>query len=194
MFIELTDHLRCPGDHPEAYLVLLPSRMEGRNVMAGHLGCPQCGWAVAFDDGVVRFGGGAPSVADTVLTADAVAAFLGISGPGGYVALVGSAARVVPQLGGLLPGVGLVAINPPSGVEADGPASVLHAGRMPIKRSSMRGVVLGGDAAADRAWVEAAAAAVLPGLRIVVEGEPVELPGLEVLAAGGGVWVARRGK
>src|SRR5512140_3786333 len=107
--------------------------MEGRTVMAGHLGCPQCGWAVAFDDGVVRFGGGAPSVADTVLTADAVATLLGISGPGGYVALVGSAARVIPELAVLLPGVRLVAINPPAGGAADGPASLLYAGRMPIK-------------------------------------------------------------
>ena len=69
------------------------------------------------------------------------------------------------------------------GAAADGAASLLYAGRMPLKRSSLRGVVVGGDAATDPAWVEAAAAAVLPGLRIVVEGESLALPGLEVLAA-----------
>ncbi len=42
MHIELTDLLRCPADHDEAFLVLLPDRMEGRRVLAGHLGCPMC--------------------------------------------------------------------------------------------------------------------------------------------------------
>ena len=28
MFIELTDHLRCPEDHEEAYLVLLPEILK----------------------------------------------------------------------------------------------------------------------------------------------------------------------
>ena len=38
MFIELTDHLRCPADHAESYLVLLPDRMDGRSVREGRLG------------------------------------------------------------------------------------------------------------------------------------------------------------
>ena len=37
MFIELTDHLRCPGDHDEAYLVLLPDSVVQRSVQSGEL-------------------------------------------------------------------------------------------------------------------------------------------------------------
>ena len=61
MFIELTDHLRCPADHPERYLVLLPDRIVERSVIAGRLGCPVCGrtWAVA--EGVAELGGPPPA-------------------------------------------------------------------------------------------------------------------------------------
>ena len=52
MFIELTDHLRCPAEHEESYLVLLPERMEDRSVREGRLGCPLCGRTYAVVDGV----------------------------------------------------------------------------------------------------------------------------------------------
>ena len=194
MFIELTDHLRCLSDHDEAYLVLLPGRMAGRAVVSGHLGCPVCGWSTEFSGGEVDFGGGQPASGDTALSAEAVAAFLGLTGPGGYVALVGSAARLIPSLAALLPGVRLVAVNPPAGVTADEPASVLRAPRLPLKRSCLRGAVVGADLGAEPAWVEAAARAVLPGLRVVIEGPAREVSGVEVLASGGGVWVGQRGK
>ena len=42
MFIELTDHLRCPADHDESFLVLLPLDLAGRDVVQGTLGCPVC--------------------------------------------------------------------------------------------------------------------------------------------------------
>jgi hypothetical protein len=38
MFIELTDHLRCPEEHDEASLVLLPDELAGRSVRTGTLG------------------------------------------------------------------------------------------------------------------------------------------------------------
>ena len=43
MFIELTDHLRCPEDHDEQFWCLLPDRLDGRSVKEGQLGCPVCG-------------------------------------------------------------------------------------------------------------------------------------------------------
>ena len=91
MFIELTDHLRCTADHEEQFLVLLAHQMEGRSVLSGDLGCPVCGRVVRVEKGIADFGGGSPSTADTWLTGEAVAALLGLTGPGGYVALVGSA-------------------------------------------------------------------------------------------------------
>ncbi len=57
MFIELTDHLRCPEDHEEQFLVLLPDRLDGRSVKEGQLGCPVCGRTFAVRDGTVDFGG-----------------------------------------------------------------------------------------------------------------------------------------
>ena len=57
MYIELTDHLRCPADHEESYLVLLPDRVEDRSVRAGQLGCPVCGRSFALVDGVLDVGG-----------------------------------------------------------------------------------------------------------------------------------------
>ena len=92
MFIELTDHLRCPVDHEEAYLVLLPDVVERRDVRSGKLGCPICNWEATFSDGIVDFGGGQAAMIPTTLTAEAVRTFLGVSGPGGYVALVGGPA------------------------------------------------------------------------------------------------------
>jgi hypothetical protein len=192
MFIELTDHLRCPADHDEAYLVLLPDVVERRDVRCGRLGCPVCNWETTFSDGVVDLGGGAPAVAPSALTADAVRAFLGLSGPGGYAALVGGPAALASELAPSLRGVALVLVNPPAGTVAEMPASVLRGARLPVKSASMRGIVVGADFASDPAWVNDAVNAVLPGLRIVVEGAPLDLPGVEVLAEAVGVWVGRR--
>lgn len=192
MFIELTDHLRCPADHDEAYLVLLPDRLEGRAVREGTLGCPVCGWTSRVREGIADFGGSGPADTATVLTAEAIAAFLGLSGPGGYVALAGPAAASADALAELLPGVRLVAVNPPGDVAADHPASVILSGRWPLKASCLRGVALAGAQAADPAQVVAAAGSVLPGLRIAVDGPRVELPGFELLAATAAAWVAVR--
>lgn len=192
MFIELTDHLRCPADHDEAFLVLLPDRLEGRAVREGALGCPLCGWTTLLRDGIVDFGGATGGDAPTALTAEALAAFLGLSGPGGYVALVGPAAASAGALAGLLPGIRMVAVNPPADMVADQVASVIRSARWPLKAACLRGVALAGPQAADPGQVAAAAQSVLPGLRIAVEGPRVEVPGFELLAASDSAWVAVR--
>jgi hypothetical protein len=191
MFIELTDHLRCPNDHAEGFLVLLPERMQGRRVVAGTLGCPVCGGVFELRDGCVDFGGGLPGSNATGLPAE-VAVLLGIEGPGGYLALVGSAAALAPALIAGLPGLRLVLVNPPPNAVDSEASSVLRAARLPLKSASMRGVIVGAPAAAEAAWIEAALCAVLPGNRVVVEGPVPELPGLEVLGGAAGVWVGRR--
>lgn len=192
MFIELTDHLRCPEPHPEQFLVLLPGRMDGRRVVTGDLGCPVCARVVPLADGIADFGG-APPAGSSDLGADAVAAFLGLSGPGGFVALVGAAAALAAELGAHIPGVRFALVNPPEGATDSEAGSVLRAARLPLKTGSVRGVVLGAATAGDEDWVADAARAVLPGLRIVVEGSDRLAPkGIEVLASAGGVWVGRR--
>jgi len=191
VFIELTDHLRCTGDHDEMFLVLLPDQMAGRRVDRGTLGCPVCGRVTAVEGGVADFGGGRPSEASTSLTAPAIAALLGLSGPGGYLAVFGSPGAAVADLAQVFPGVRLVLVNPPEGIADSDQASVLRAGRSPLKARSMRGVVIGGEVGADLGWRDAAIAAALPGNRIVGEGEPPSRDDLEILATAGGVWVAR---
>lgn len=191
MHIELTDHLRCPMSHDESFVVLLPDRMEGRLVTAGHLGCPVCGWGTEWTDAVPDFGGGIPGEEVPAFDAAAALALLGLEGPGGWLALVGRAGALAPELTALLPGVGLVAVNPPLGVVPDAAINVLRSGAWPLKRHSMRGVVVGADAAA---MAPHALASALPGLRVAGEGGPPPLGvGDELLADAGGAWVIRKG-
>jgi hypothetical protein len=192
MFIELTDHLRCTADHAESYLVLLPGEMDGRQVMSGDLGCPVCARVVKVLDGVADFGGGRASGGQTQLSAEAVAAFLGLSGPGGYIALVGGVTSLADELAKSLPDVGLALVNPPDGTTSNSAAGILRAGRLPIKTSSMRGVVLGADLSRDSDWVRDAVRAVLPGLRVVAESGEAPQDVLELLARSPECWVGRK--
>jgi hypothetical protein len=192
MFIELTDALRCTADHPESYLVLLPGVMDGRQVLSGELGCPVCGRVVPLVDGVADFGGSVPSEGQTALSAEAVAAFLGISGAGGYLALVGGVTALADELGRLLPDVGLALINPRNPVSPASAAGILHGGRLPLKSGSMRGVVLGGDYSSKREWVQDAVRAVLPGLRVIGEGGEAPQEIVELLAQSPACWVGRK--
>jgi hypothetical protein len=192
VFIELTDHLRCPGEHAESYLVLLPERMADRRVVTGVLGCPTCGREVTVVDGTVDFGEGMPDEAPTALSALGVHALAGLDGPGGYLALVGAAGRIAIEAEPLFAGIRLVLVNPPPAQAAPGDASVLRSARLPLRRSSMRAVVVGGAAGRDVDGVTLACGAVLPGNRLVVEGPVIELPGLDVMAEAGGIWVGRK--
>ena len=194
MFIELTDVLRCPADHPEQYLVLLPEEVADRTVVGGELGCPVCGETFPIEEGIARLGG-APDIAGIMPAVDAgaVGAFLGLTGPGGYVVLVGGAALLGAELGGILDGVHLVALNPPAGVVGSTDVSVIGGSRIPLKAGSVRGVVLGAGYGSDPAWLEEAYRVVLPGLRIVGEGPEPAREGWEPLGSAEGVWVVRRG-
>jgi uncharacterized protein YbaR (Trm112 family) len=198
MYIELTDHLRCPAPHDESFLVLIPDEIVDRSIRRGILGCPVCHREYPIVDGVAVFGSREGTAerpereSDASVDAEAVAAFLGLAGPGGYAALVGDAARYAPALGALLPGVHFVAINPPEGTPDSPGLSVLRAELAPIKSRALRGVVLGGDCAPDPRWQAEAARIVLPGLRVVGSGPEPESPALELMASAGGWWVGRK--
>lgn len=193
MFIELTDHLRCISDHAEQFVVLLPDRMEGRRVMAGTVGCPVCGTVVPVVDGTMDFGGPSPpGPAPTSLTADAIVTLLGLEGPGGFIAIIGAAGGVADEVAARMPGARFVLVNPPAGVTGSETSSVVRAGRLPVKGSSMRGVVVSADHGADPAWVAAAIGATLPGNRVVVESAVGPDEGLELLGRTDQLWVARK--
>jgi uncharacterized protein YbaR (Trm112 family) len=195
MFIELTDHLRCPADHDEAFLVLLPDRVEGRSVQTGTLGCPVCDRRFELRDGVLDTGD-APSPGSGArpgeLTAEALAPLAGLNGPGGYLVLVGPPAALWRDVAALVPGVTLVAVNPPPEVVDEAGISVLRGGRLALKTGSMRGVVLGRPYGGEPAWVEEAARVVLPGLRVVGEGPDPDPELVDLMASAGGVWVGTR--
>ncbi len=207
MFIELTDHLKCPAGHAEQFLVLLPDRMEGRRVMQGQVGCPVCGKMAQLIDGVLDFGEGG-DLAGTgddgtedspfTLSAEAALALLGIDGPGGYLLLVDRAGMLAPDLETLLPGVGLVLLNPPAPLVpslAHGPSaavSIIRAPRTPVKSGSMRGVVIGGEVVRDSSWVREAGLTALSGRRVVAAGPVLPEMPFEILAETPGCWVGRR--
>ncbi|MGH7509241.1 MAG: hypothetical protein ACREMZ_07195 [Gemmatimonadales bacterium] len=196
MFIELTDHLRCPANHDESFLVLLPETMDGRSVRTGQLGCPVCGRTFRLIDGVLDIGDEPPHDAGrgSALDAGGLTALIGLHGPGGYMALVGPVASLWKEVAELNPGVALVAVNPDPGVVDSTALSVLRAGRLPIKSRTMRGVVLGRPFGGDSRWVQEAARVVLPGLRVVGEGGNPSAEVIDLLASADGVWVgtARR--
>lgn len=196
MFIELTDSLICPAPHAEHYLVLLPGAMDGRRVVTGDLGCPVCGRVVRVRDGVAVFGEPDPrpapaSARPSALTADAMAALLGLGGPGGFVALIGAVGARATELAERMPGIALVLVNPPPEISDTLPASVIRSDRLPLKTSTMRGAVVGPDFAAHPLWIADAVRAVLPGLRVVAQGtDPPET--LELLGRTADCWVAAK--
>jgi uncharacterized protein YbaR (Trm112 family) len=190
MFIELTDHLRCPADHDESFLVLLPDAMDGRSVRTGQLGCPVCGRTFTLVDGVFDAGGAEPAPsAGTGLTAENLSVLVGLHGPGGYAALVGPLASLWPEFAELNPGVALIAINPGGDVTDSPGISVIRGGMIPLKSRSLRGIALGRPYAADPFWVQEAARVVLPGLRIVGEGGQPPEDIVDLMASAGDVWV-----
>ena len=198
MHIDLTEMLRCPEPHREAFLVMSTGEMRGRMVRSGVLGCPVCGREYAILKGVVQFSaregrgaepGGAPSGTD----AETLQALLDLSGPGGYVVLVGSAARHAAGLAKLMGGIHFVGIDAPPDVEELPVLSLLACDTMiPLRQTMARAVVVGRERA-DAAWLAEGHRVLLPGRRLVIEREDVTPPdGLTRVASGQGLLVAER--
>ena len=207
MHIELTEMLRCPETHEEAFLVMSTGEMVGRMVRSGILGCPICRREYAIVRGVVNFSGpgtgeglpprqkyavasGAPPRSPDAQTLQAL---LDLSGPGGYVVLVGSAARHAVGLAGLMGGIHFVAINAPSEVEELPVLSLLACAKMiPLRGAMARSLVVGADWAGDP-WLGEAQRVLLRGRRLVIEAERVKPPsGVTQLAIGEGLWVGEK--
>ena len=226
MFIELTEILRCPNDHPESYVVATPIVMDGRRIVRGVVGCPECQAEFPILDGVVYFGIGeraadpldevggaapasfpptagplparpegslrAPPAPAPAYDAAALAAFLNLSGPGGYAVLAGTAGRFGAALVATVPGVHFVAVNPPPGVAPSAMLSLLRSPRrLPLKSAAVRGVALGADLAT-APWLVEGVRVLLPGLRLVVEDERAGSEGLTELARGAGLLVGEK--
>lgn len=210
MHIELTEMLRCPEAHREEMLVLSTGEVKDRMVRSGLIGCPVCHREYPIARGIVNFrrsrqrvfgeGSSGPRAAvyvppSPLPAADAanLQALLELSGPGGYVVLVGSAARQAPRLSSLMEGIHFVGINAPLEMDELPMLSLLYANeKIPLRSSVARGVVVGADIATSP-WLVEAHRVLLRGRRFVVENEEPELPiGLVKLAAEHGLWVGEK--
>jgi uncharacterized protein YbaR (Trm112 family) len=198
VFIELTEILKCPRDHAESYVICGPVTMEGRDVVRGGIVCPSCRAEFPIVDRVAFFGPpdepvrGAVAAAPPALTVEGVLAFLDLQGDGGYVVTVGAPGRLGPALGAAMPKVRLVGVNPPAGAAPSDAFSVIVSPRaLPIRARSVRAIILGAEVATGP-WLESSVAALLPGLRIVIEDESASPAGITRLAAGGGVFVGEK--
>ncbi len=209
MHIELTEMLRCPENHREEMLVLSTGEGRDRMVRSGLIGCPVCRKEYPISRGIVNFRRSKERVANDetsgprpayrppspLPSADAVhlQALLELSGPGGYVVLIGSAVRQATRLSSLMEGIHFVGINAPPDMEEQPMLSLLYANeRVPLRSSVARGVVVGADLATSP-WLVEAHRVLLRGRRFVVENEEPELPiGLVKLAAEQGLWVGEK--
>ena len=211
MHIELTEMLRCPEAHREEMLVLSTGEVKDRMVRSGLIGCPVCHKEYPIARGIVNFrrsrqrvsqegSSSGPRTAvyvppSPLPSADAanLQALLELAGPGGYVVLVGSAARQAPRLSSLMEGIHFVGINAPLEMDEQPMLSLLYANeQVPLRTSVARGVVVGADIATSP-WLVEAHRVLLRGRRFVVENEEPELPiGLLKLAAENGLWVGEK--
>src|SRR5213594_1359732 len=205
MHIELTEMLRCPEAHREEFLVLSTGEMSGRMVRAGVVGCPVCQKEYEIVNGIVNFSGGGmrdagrgPALthsASPIPSPDAqtLQALLDLSGPGGYVVLLGTAARHAVGLAELMGGIHFVGVEAPADVAELPLLSLLACATMiPLRGAMARAVVAGPDRTA-LPWLAEAERVLLRGRRLVVEREDVtEPPGVTRLAVGKGMWVGER--
>ena len=191
--------LRCPETHEEAFLVMSTGEMVGRMVRSGILGCPVCRKEYPIVKGIVNFSpqgtrAVAPGAPPRSPDAQTLQALLDLSGPGGYVVLVGSAARHAVGLAALMGGIHLIGVNAPADVEELPVLSLLACETMiPLRRAMARAVVVGPERASPP-WLIEALRVLLPGRRLVIEDADATAPaGLKQLAVGQGLWVGERG-
>jgi len=187
--------LRCPEPHREEFLVLSTGEMSGRMVRAGIVGCPVCQKEYEIADGVVCFSPPLtlpPSPSPGSPDPQTLQALLDLSGPGGYVVLLGSAARYAVGLAALMGGIHFLGVNPPADVEELPVLSLLVCERkVPLRDAMARGVVVGSESSA-AAWLTEARRVLLPGRRLVVEDETARPDGITQLATGQGLFVGER--
>jgi len=202
MHIELTEMLRCPESHREDVMVLSTGEMMGRMVRFGIVGCPVCRKEFLITNGIVDFtgtgkgeAGSGPTRPPSAPPGDpqALQALLELSGPGGFVTLLGDAARYAVGLTNLMAGIHFIGINAPPDVEELPVLSLLRTTAViPLRQSIARGVVVGRDLATS-SWLVEAHRVLLRGRRFVAMHETPELPiGLEKLAVAKGLWVGEK--
>jgi uncharacterized protein YbaR (Trm112 family) len=146
MFSELVGVLRCPRPHEESWLVLAAHRLNGRDIMAGVLGCPVCHAEYPIADGVARFVN-APDASSAGASNEDEAlrlvALLDLTGARGYAVVVGDLTNQAARMRELTD-VQLLLVNPPARLPMGGGLSGLTVGEswtaLPLAGASARAI------------------------------------------------------
>ena len=175
MFIELIDLLRCPVDHDESWLVAAFTRMNGRFVIEGKLGCPVCSESYPIVNGVAQF---APvevaGASETHVSADdtlRLAALLGLTRPGATVVIEGAGSGAAFELAEMTESRVIVLNAPDNFGEAERVGVVTAGERIPLATASVDGV-----AVTSARSLQDSARVLKPGGRIVSSADTVVAP------------------
>jgi hypothetical protein len=154
MFIELVDSLRCLERHDETWLVAGVTRMDGRHIVEGLLGCPICRREYPVHDGVAWFttpfepasarGARAAAAADSEWTTRA-AALLGLADAGGIVCLGGEWIDCADALSELEPSHVVVLNAQPDASSSQVISAIMVGDRLPFGAGTVRAAALGGE-------------------------------------------------
>lgn len=168
MFIETIDLLRCPKEHEETWLVAAFTRMKGRFVIDGTLGCPVCNASFPIEKGIADFRSVRAqrdehaTMPDDSSEAMHVAAFLNLLRPGATVVLDGSHAAHAIAVANMTQ-CRVIALNPSIDVaENELTSTILSDSRIPLATASVDGI-----AAASQAIVSDSARALKPAGRLI---------------------------
>lgn len=198
MFIELVDSLRCLGAHEETWLVAAVTRMDGRHIVEGTLGCPICRREYPVLDGVAWFTERSVNVADRltpapVSTDDRItraAALLGLTESGGIICLDrdwAGCADALAELGA----AHVVVLNAHADDSSPQEVSAIAIdGRLPFAAASVRAVAIG--EAGSSATLASAADVLRARGRLVAPATAPVPEGVQELARDSADWVAER--
>jgi uncharacterized protein YbaR (Trm112 family) len=196
MFVELIDLLRCPHPHDDSWLVATADETVARHVVRGTLGCPVCEAEYPIRDGVADFGDAPDAAVGPPLPPDPddavrLAAFLGVTSPGGALVVGGAWRRVAPDVAELA-GVRVLVLDPPLPEPTRGEVSGLRGGgAIPVAATAVRGVALD-SRTADDARLAAAVRALAPRGRLVAPAHAPVPEGVREMARDDRLWIAER--
>lgn len=182
--------------HEDSWLVASADELVARHIVRGELGCPVCEARYPVRDGVADFTAGVARPADPRSGAARegmavrAAALLGLSEPGGIVALAGEWSAAANEILEMTEEVQLLAFDFPRALRSGGALSLALIGDvLPLAPGSVRGIAL--DAAhATPSLLAGAERALAPGARLIAPAAAPLPASLRELARDDQHWVA----
>ena len=201
MYIELVDSLRCLKPHEETWLVAAVTRMDGRHIAEGKLGCPVCRREYTVRAGVGWFSQRQPGAAEPSLTTAGVVtdetriiragALLGLGEAGGIVVLGGAWTGVADAVANLGAAHAIVLNAQASEESPQEVSSLVVDDRLPFRTGALRAVAVDAALATTRLLASAASALRSRG-RLVAPADAYVPDGVAVLARDETDWVGER--